>query len=221
MSQHTSNNLARSGIQDALKNLCDEITIWRQHRSSLRKARRLSESANMRLHLGCGARIKPGWINIDLRDCADLSLDLRRPLPFPDDSCELIYSEHFLEHLDYPDTTFSFLAECRRILKTGGEFNVGVPETQWPLLEYAGTSSKEYFDTAKKFWHPPWCETPLEHINYHFRQDGEHKFAYDFTTLEHCLLKAGFTDVQRREFDPDLDSEERQVGTLYVKSFVS
>ena len=36
----------------------------------------------------------------------------------------------------------------------------------------------------QSIWHPAWCTTRLEHINFHFRQGGEHKFAYDFETLK-------------------------------------
>ena len=61
--------------------------------------------------------------------------------------------------------------------------------------------------------------TRMEHINYHFRQGGEHRFAYDFETLKYVLEKAGFIQVRRRDFDPLLDSRDRELGTLYVEGF--
>ena len=93
--------------------------------------------------------------------------------------------------------------------------SVGVPDTEWPLMEYAGVGEDGYFEYAGK-WHPPWCVTEMEHINQHFRQDGEHRFAFDFRTVQHLLETAGFTEVKQRSFDSDLDSEPRRVGTLYV-----
>ena len=45
---------------------------------------------------------KEGWINIDLAVGVDLQPDRRERLPFPDDSVEFIYSEHFFGHLNYP-----------------------------------------------------------------------------------------------------------------------
>jgi len=56
----------------------------------------------------------------------------------------------------------------------------------------------------------------MEHINYHFRQDTQHRFVYDFETLKYALGRAGFSQIERRGFDPLLDSQDRERGTLYV-----
>ncbi len=94
-------------------------------RNDLRRVRHVDISrfhdldSRIKLNIGSGSNTKPGWINLDLAASADVRMDLRDPLPFPDQSCDLIYSEHFLEHLSYPDESVPFLAECRRVLKTG------------------------------------------------------------------------------------------------------
>jgi len=67
-----------------------------------------------------------------------------------------------------------------------------------------------------KPWHPEWVRTRLDHINYHFRQDGEHHYAYDEETLALALRTVGFIGIRRREFDPAIDAEARRVGTLYM-----
>jgi predicted SAM-dependent methyltransferase len=204
------------GLRDALRNLRFEYRLMRMHRRGVARARRFDGAKDLKLHFGCGANIKKGFVNIDTLEMADLALDLREPLPFGNDTCALVYSEHFLEHIDYPDAVAGFLLECHRVLRPGGIFSVGVPDTEWPLLEYAGVSNKGYFDLAKCHWHPTWCITEMDHINFHFRQGGEHKFAYDFKTLERTLLKAGFARVTRRECNPELDQASWAVGTLYV-----
>jgi hypothetical protein len=58
--------------------------------------------------------------------------------------------------------------------------------------------------------------TELEHINCHFRQGTDHRFAYDFETLKMLIERSGFVNVRRREPDPDLDLEDRAFGTLYI-----
>ena len=50
------------------------------------------------------------------------------------------------------------------------------------------------------------------------RQDTEHRYAYDFETIENVLREAGFGEVNQSEFDPALDAKSRELGTLYVNA---
>lgn len=54
------------GFRKALRNLWREAQICRIHRRNIRYARRYDRQENLRLHFGCGPRIRPGWVNIDL-----------------------------------------------------------------------------------------------------------------------------------------------------------
>jgi SAM-dependent methyltransferase len=131
-------------LSRTLQGLRAEFDLLRCHRRGVAAAtERYDRASGLRLHLGCGDTRKPGWVNIDTHR-GDLTLDLRMPLPFRDGSCAAIYSEHFLEHVDYPDATLRLLGECRRVLQPGGLFDIGVPDTEWPLLEYAGVSQEGY-----------------------------------------------------------------------------
>jgi hypothetical protein len=56
----------------------------------------------------------------------------------------------------------------------------------------------------------------MHNLNYHFRQGREHKYAYDFETLAQILSMGGFASIVRRPFNPNLDDERREQGTLYV-----
>lgn len=206
------------GLLSSLRHVWREVNTLRMHRKGIRQVRKLSGQQHLRLHIGCGNKIKKEWINIDLSPQADITLDVRESLPFHENSCSIIYSEHFLEHLDYPGHANSFLRECYRVLEPGGLFSVGVPDTEWPITEYTKQRSEGYFAIAEKRWHPEWCQTEIEHINHHFRQGDDHRFAYDFKTLARALSKAGFQEIQRRDFDPELDSVDRNLGTLYVNA---
>ena len=205
----------------AVRLLGKEIILHRIHRAGVRKARAFAEKTRLKLNIGCGPHHKEGWVNIDLlkNANADLSLDMRERIPFPDGSAMLIYSEHFFEHLDYPEDAKRFLSECFRLLESNGIFRVGVPDTRWPLLNYANVGDGRYFEACKtEGWHPVWCKTPLDHINYHFRQGADHRYAYDFETMENALKETGFTDIRQCDFDPNLDSKSRAIGTLYVSA---
>lgn len=210
-------NILPIGLRQATRKWIVEIIIFIRHRQGLLKARRYRRSTHLKLHLGCGNQLKAGWINIDIMASADLFLDLREPLPFADNSCQIIYSEHFLEHLDYPESAVSLVKESYRVLETGGVFSVVVPDIEIVLHAYVNGGDSEYY-AAQKHFHPAYCQTQMEHINYNFRQQGEHKFAYDFETMHKLLASCGFKQISRRELDPTLDNIDRKVGSLYVSA---
>ena len=213
--------LAPWRTRKVLAEAVQELELARHHFRAARSAEGVFRRASLKkLNVGCGPNIKAGWVNIDLGATSDLQLDIRRPLPFPDGSCDFIYGEHVFEHLSYPGDAEQFLRECHRVLKSGGVLSLGVPDVEWPLREYAA-GRMEFFDWAgQQPWTPRWALTRLDKINYIFRQQSEdagadHKYAYDFETLGRRLIDAGFVKVRRRDFDPFLDTEIRKIGTLY------
>lgn len=86
----------------------------------------------MKLNLGCGDDIKPGYLNVDFRQThpdvhiADLS---RFPWPFGDGSADEILMLDFLEHFPYSKTQ-TILMECYRVLKDDGILVVQVPDAR-------------------------------------------------------------------------------------------
>jgi predicted SAM-dependent methyltransferase len=207
------------GLTRVLVQLRFELQLMALHRRSARRSKRLLGDTPVKLNCGCGSVRKTGWINIDVTRTADLQLDLRKKLPFPDGSVSFIYSEHFFEHLEYPLDAETFLTESLRVLIPGGQFRVGVPDTEWPLNAYVNRDDGGYFEIARERWHPAYCNTKLHNINYHFRQGSEHKYAYDYETLAQVLSQAGFAKIEKSEFDPTLDSVHRKLGTLYANAF--
>lgn len=206
------------GLRQALRSVRVESDLNSRHRRSLSRVLSVTAAkSELKLNLGCGPNVKAGWVNIDLFDPnAELQLDLREPWPFAAGSVSHAYSEHVFEHFLFPDEVTHFLAEALRVLKSGGMIDIGVPDTAWPLKAYHDPSD-EYWKLAKTdWWHPAYCQTRLDHINHHFRQGGEHKYAWDEETLAAKLAEAGFVSVKRREFDSALDTESRRAGTLYM-----
>jgi SAM-dependent methyltransferase len=207
------------GLWRALHGLREEVNTYRKHRTGLRGAKRYTARRDLKLNIGCGPNYKRGWVNIDLEGTPDLFLDMRERLPFADSSVEFIYSEHFFEHLDFPDDTRRFLSESYRVLKSAGTFRVCVPETSWPLRDYVGVGDGSWLAACERgeWIRPAWCKTKLDHVNYHFRQDGEHRYAYDFETLKAALSEAGFDNISQAAFDPKMDDLSRHLGSLYVE----
>jgi predicted SAM-dependent methyltransferase len=203
------------GLQRAVGTLAQEIILCARHRRAVRRARRMRLPPEPKLHLGCGRNLRPGWINIDVFvPTADLTLDLREPLPFPDASIATIYSEHFIEHIEEEDAV-RLVAECVRVLRPGGLLSVGFPDAEEELQAYA-SNDREFFDYVR--WRIPSLRdaTKCQIVNYDFRQRGEHRFIYDLETMTRILERAGFREIGPRAFDPARDSEEREFETVYV-----
>jgi predicted SAM-dependent methyltransferase len=204
------------GLGRATKQLAAEVVFRQRHLKGLIKARKYRGAQGMAMHLGCGAQIKPGWVNVDINPAADLTLDVREPLPFADGTFGTIYSEHFLEHLDYPHDIMCLLNECYRILEPGGALSFSVPDGE-KVLGYYVTREGGDFAQAQQKWNPTWCNTQMDHVNYCMRQNGEHRWYYDEETMRLLLERVGFVEIQRREFDFRLDQEARRVGTMYMQ----
>lgn len=194
------------GLSRAARQLHDEWIWFCRHRRACRNVGRFWPPLPVKLNIGCGPNRKEGWVNVDILDfAADLQLDLREPWPFPDNSVSYIYSEHVLEHFEPRVEVPHFLAEARRVFEPGAVFDVAVPDTEPPLKAYGNPNAVYWLVASENNWHRG-CQTQLERINYHFRQDGEHKYAWDAETLASVLRTAGFTAVARRDFNPILDT---------------
>ena len=100
--------------------------------SQIRSYPRWKTSRNQQkvcLELGSGPKKgKDGWITVDLHG-ADISYDLRRGIPLPDNSVDAIYTSHMFEHIPYKRLK-NFIGECYRVLKSGGYLSVCVPNAR-------------------------------------------------------------------------------------------
>ncbi len=79
------------------------------------------------LDIGCGGRKLPGAVGVDSIEFPEVDVvhDLSVfPWPFANDSFDLIFSNHFLEH---SEDVLATLGEIHRILKSGGRTVIQVP----------------------------------------------------------------------------------------------
>ncbi|MBW4649279.1 MAG: methyltransferase domain-containing protein [Kastovskya adunca ATA6-11-RM4] len=103
------------------------------------------------LNLGCGRRFHPGWTNVDFVSTGEnvVAHNLTQGIPFPDNSFEVVYHSHVLEH--FPKAAAeSFIRECDRVLRPKGVLRVVVPDleqiarTYLTALEQANQGSQEW-----------------------------------------------------------------------------
>lgn len=83
----------------------------------------------MKLNLGCGQDIKPGYTNVDFRELPGAEkVDLSKlPWPWASESADEILMLDFLEHFPYRNTV-TILQEAWRVLKKNGRLEVQVPD---------------------------------------------------------------------------------------------
>lgn len=79
--------------------------------------------------------IRLGWETVDIVD-ADYICDFRsEPLPFTDNSIDIINSSHVIEHLPL-ESALHFYNECYRVLKPGGIFRISTPDASLLVQHY-------------------------------------------------------------------------------------
>lgn len=159
----------------------------------------------VKYNLGAGDQQLPGWENIDITE-VNLS---EFPWPLKTNSADEILASHILEHFEKEDGK-KFLAECARVLKTGGKLHVAVPDMDifincrnsgdWtPVEDYHWKDFNNFFGGG--------IQEP--------RPEMRHYYMYNVETLTALLTAAGFSDVARRDPLPE-DNAAYHAISLYV-----
>jgi len=180
----------------------------------VRNRRWLQDTRGELLNIGCGPRVRGGFVNLDYDwRPGVLCWDVTRRLPFADRQLRGIYTEHCIEHLPF-ETVPQVLAECRRVLAPGSTLRIVVPDGELYARLYVAGGQLPYGE------HEP---SPMYSINRIMRAHG-HRFIYDFQTLALLLRAAGFANIRREAYREGsapallIDSSDRIVESLYVEA---
>jgi predicted SAM-dependent methyltransferase len=153
-----------------------------------------------KLQVAAGGNSLDGWLNTDLQPSLGvLFLDAGKPFPFNAGSFDYVFSEHFIEHLDYLQG-LHFLRECYRVLKPGGKIRISTPDLSFLIQLYHEPDSEAHQEYVR--WSIKECclhaDVPFEaFVINNFFHDWGHQFIYDYRTLEHALQRAGFVHPKR------------------------
>jgi predicted SAM-dependent methyltransferase len=95
------------------------------------------------LNLGCGTRFHPDWENVDIYPSGPgvRVHDLHNRTPYSDETFEIVYHSHVLEHFPRKQALV-FLQECHRVLKSGGVIRVAVPDLECIVRLYLESLEK-------------------------------------------------------------------------------
>lgn len=209
-------------LRRALKDTTEEFARLPQ----TKRLRRLAEGrTDLKLNVGCGARVIDGWLNLDAHPASAevIYYNAFNPLPIADNSVKRIHSEHFLEHMEYEDA-LALLVDCHRVLACDGTMRIIVPDSEKYMAAYAA-SDVAFCGQLKFLGNPPSAlETNNIICNQMFRMGGDHRFAWDFETLELACRKAGFGTIEKSswksgpaEFQIDGLDEWRPIESLYCE----
>ncbi len=144
-----------------------------------KKARRL-------LEIGPGLQPLPGFetLNILRSKGVDYVADIAKGLPFQENTFDLIYASHILEHVPWYQSQYCF-GEFYRVLKQDGcleiygwyKFNPEKDPCKW-----AAGRLYTYGDGCGSTGHPNW-----------------HRALFSFRYLKNLFSSAGFVDIERMD----------------------
>lgn len=201
-------------LKKVVKCLLNECRCY----NTRRKIKDLVKTSQMiKIEVGAGkCKGVNGWLTMDIHKECDLCWDLRRGMPFPDQSISMIYSSHFLEHLTYREGQ-GFLDECMRVMKPGAIFSICLPNARMFIEAYMNEDSldpDEFLGYDKAYNHT----TRIDFVNYIAYMDGHHKYMFDEENICHILKAKGFHQVHPRSFNPELDSGIRDIESIYAEA---
>jgi predicted SAM-dependent methyltransferase len=182
----------------------------------------------LKLNLGCGSHTPSDWINVDYamgawiaklpiislinKNFKILNLDwpdnifiydLRKKFPWQDDSVDVVYSSHTLEHLSKTEGQH-FLRECHRVLKPNGIIRIIVPDLRVIINKYlqGEIAADKVLDEL--------------YVSYDSPEDGAlkrklapfirfpHKCMYDTSTLLRVMSEIGFVVASKQAFESEI-----------------
>jgi len=186
----------------------------------------------MRLNLGCGSRVPHEWINVDYALGArfmkipyfriinkklklfDLDWsekiflhDLTKKFPWTDNSIDVVYTSHTLEHFTKKDGRI-FLIECHRVLRKNGIIRIVVPNLRSHMDDYmkGQIRADEFVEKLGVLYK---ANNMLKKYLYPFFELSTHKCMYDSPSLLEILKGIGFAASNRAPFDSDITDISR------------
>lgn len=145
----------------------------------------------MRLNVGCGGVRREGWVNVDNDPDLDVSwgpVDVRGPLPFPDETFDYAVAHHVLDQLVAPDVDLA-LASLYAVLRPGGVLRISTPNI---LAGCAAMQRRE-----RDWFPPPFDDGPIDQqFDAWLSCGGLRRSFFTGPRWMQALWRAGFDDTR-------------------------
>ncbi len=170
----------------------------------------------LRLNLGCGDKILPGYVNVDVVEARagmkpDVICDLHDLAPFADATADEILSVHVVEHF-WRWEIRDVMREWARVLKPGGRMIIECPNILaacQTFLENPQQFSREDQNGQRTMWvfygDPKWKDPLMIH-----------RWGYTPDSLKELLNEVGLADVRQEPAQFKL-REPRDMRVVGVK----
>lgn len=159
-----------------------------------------------KLHLGCGKKYIPGFFHIDVLPAphVDLVSRIERLPTIRDNSVELIYAAHVLEHFSRKEYR-AVLEEWFRVLATDGVLRLAVPD----------------FAACAKLYHEQGLKDGLTGlvgliVGGQRDQYDFHKMVFDEPLLTRELRSVGFREVRRWDWRKTAHAQVDDYSQAYL-----
>jgi glycosyltransferase involved in cell wall biosynthesis len=179
-----------------------EIFRWFDDAKKKNRLRKIVPSSLKKVHFGCGGNVISSWEN------HDKDVDLRKPLPYKDNSIDFIFAEHTVEHL-FQREAWLFLSESFRVLKRGGVIRIIFPDITKIKKAYSeelrGTPNKfeeNYLKPAKaRGWSDGSIKSSVRGLIFNW----EHQSMWTSTLFMAVLESIGFHSYERNVSESSFD----------------
>lgn len=152
-----------------------------------------------------------------------LFMDVRKKFPFPDESIDIIYTSHMLEHLTKDQASF-FLYESKRVLRKGGFLRIVIPDLEKLIHDYSQNKDAEEF-MDRLYMYPPQISKLLSKIKLFFSGYRQHQFMYDTQSIKKLtaeifglknvyILKPGETNIT---LNIGINLYEREQESIFIE----
>jgi SAM-dependent methyltransferase len=137
-------------------------------------------------------------------------LNVTRKFPYPNNSIDVVFCSHLLEHL-YPDEAIFCLRQVYRVLRKNGIFRIAIPDLDSLIQKYDCNNPDEFVKSI------------YEAQNRKHDIKNSHHWQYNSVSITQKLKDAGFSEVCILSYKvgqcPDIDKlDNRPESSIFIET---